>query len=129
METNTEKPSASTANPFTELTEDLQDYVRVQSEILRLEVTDKFAASSSYLTLIAGLALITFLFVLFLGLAAGFYLAEVLGSTSKGFLIVTAIILFKLIIVLIFRKQLITNPIRNKIIQKSFNRKKTADEN
>jgi len=123
------KDTSERTNPLSSLSENLQEYVHVQSEILKLEVTDKLAASTSYLALAAGLGLLAFLTILFIGLSAGYYLSELLGSTAKGFSIVAGVLLLKLIIVIIFRKKLITDPIRNKIIQQSFQRNKKQDGN
>jgi hypothetical protein len=123
------KDNGERTNPLSSLSENLQEYVHVQSEILKLEVTDKLAASTSYLALAAGLGLLAFLTILFIGLSAGYYLSELLGSTAKGFSIVAGVLLLKLIIVIIFRKKLITDPIRNKIIQQSFQRNKKQDGN
>ncbi len=116
----TKRNNSEGENPLSNLTENLKEYVGVQTEIVRLEVTDKLAASGSYIALAAVLGLVGFLTVLFVGLTAGYYLSELLGSSAKGFAVVGGALFLKFLILYVFRKKLILEPIRNMIIEKSF---------
>jgi len=109
------------ANPLADLSKDLQQYVRVQSDILRLEVGNKLAIGSSVLALVILVALLAFVFVIFLTLSAGIWLSELMGSYVQGFGIVTVVLFLILVLILIFRKQLITRPIQNAIISVAVN--------
>ena len=109
------------ANPLADLSKDLQQYVRVQSDILRLEVGNKLAIGSSVLALVILVALLAFVFVIFLTLSAGIWLSELMGSYVQGFGIVTVVLFLLLVLLLIFRKQLITRPIQNAIISVAVN--------
>ncbi len=115
-------------NPLSELSADLQQYVRVQSDILRLELTSKVAVGSSVLALVILVALIAFVLVIFMALSLGLWLSDVTGSYVQGFGIVTAIIFVKLLLILVFRKKLITRPIQNAIIKNALNTE-SDDEN
>lgn len=123
-----EQEEKTGSNPLSELSSNLQDYVRVQSDILRLELTSKLAVGSSVLALVILVALIAFVFVIFITLSLGLWLSELTGSYVQGFGIVTGIIFLKLIVVLVFRKKLITRPIQNAIIRNALNNA-SNDEN
>lgn len=116
-----EQEEKSSTNPLVDLSKDLQQYVRVQSNILRLELSGKLAVGSSVLALFILVALIAFVFVIFLTLSVGMWLSEIMGSYVQGFGIVAGLLFLKLILILIFRKQLITRPIQNAIIRASVN--------
>ena len=116
-----EQEEKSDTNPLADLSKDLQQYVRVQSDILRLEISNKLAVGSSVLALVILVALLAFVFVIFLTLSAGIWLSELMGSYVQGFGIVTVALFLKLVLILIFRKQLITRPIQNAIVRAAVN--------
>jgi energy-coupling factor transporter transmembrane protein EcfT len=115
-------------NPLGALSRDLQEYVQVQTEILRLDLTQKFAGGIASLTLVILLGFIASMLLLLLAVSAGLYFSELFGSYTKGFFLVTGIIFLKLLILFIFRKSLITRPIKNKIIRESFHSNDDSDE-
>lgn len=108
-------------NPITGLSSDIQSYVKVQTEIVRLEITNKLAIGSSVLALFFLIALILFVLVLFIGLSAGLWLSDLFGSYVKGFGLITAILLLKLLVLIVFRRKLLLHPIQNAIINSSLN--------
>lgn len=126
---NMEAENKKEQNPLGALSKDLQEYVQVQTDILRLEVTGKLASGSANMTLLFVIALILFVLAIFLGLSLAVVLSNWLGSYVKGFLIVTGILFLKLLFIIIFRKGLILNPIRNMIIRQSLQSQTPEDEN
>ena len=91
-----EQEENSNTNPLADLSTDLQQYVRVQSDILRLELSGKLAVGSSVLALVIVVAFIAFVFVIFLTLSVGLWLSDLMGSYVQGFGIVAGIIFLEL---------------------------------
>lgn len=96
---------------FHELKEDISTYVRLKYKLLRLNATERIAKLIAILSHGVILVLLVFFTVLFLFLALGFFLGEVLGSTALGFLIVGGIYLLLTVIAVAGR-----NRIQEKII-------------
>lgn len=104
-------------NKAEELTEKVKEYVNIQVELIKLKATDKLSLFSADMALGIILALLAFLVIIFISFAAGFYLASVTGSNFAGFIIVGGIYLAAAIIITIYRKKLIIDPVRNRIIK------------
>jgi len=107
-----------------EVTEKVREYIVTTSELIELKAVDKLAIISS--EIISGLVigLVTVLFVLFISLAAGFYLSTVLGDRFSGFFIVAGFYLIVGIISIVMRKQLLSRPTANRIVRKIFEENK-----
>lgn len=106
------------------LGDSVKQYLMLNYEIIKLEVTRKTSeiGSAIFSSLMLGIAL--FLFVFTLSMGVGFYLSALLGDTFSGFGIIAGFYLLICIILLIGRKKLIEKPLRNKIIRKLLNNKK-----
>ncbi len=107
-----------------EVTNNVKKYINTNYELIKLETLDKTSLVAS--SLISGLivSIVTILFVFFLSISAGFYLAYRLNDFSLGFMIVAGFYFIIVMLLLLTRKRLIENPIRNKIIRKVFSTKK-----
>lgn len=107
-------------NKLEELIEDVKEYINTRHEIIELKASHKLAVMGS--EVISGLVigLVAFLFVFFLSMAAGFYLNTIVGDSFSGFFIVTGFYLLIGILMVMFRKKLVSKPIKNMIIKEIF---------
>lgn len=98
-------------------------YVSQEVESVKLEVAEKVSIASS--TFITGLVLTSLgSFVLIFGaIAAALFLGQLLESAVLGFFLVSAFFLVVLLLIFIFRKQLITDRVVTAVIHLIFNKK------
>jgi hypothetical protein len=111
LESNTNK------SVFTELKDDLVEYVEIKSELTKLstfEIISK-AAASLFSAMAIGTFIFFFLFFLFLSL--GFYFGEKLDSLYQGFGIIAFFYVLLLLIYIVVRKKYVERPLMNKIIE------------
>ncbi|MBP8967362.1 MAG: hypothetical protein KBG33_08225 [Paludibacteraceae bacterium] len=103
---------------ITEVRESLKQYLITNFEIIKLQATERASVIGSVLAskLVVGLTVFLFVFTLSIGL--GFYLSALLGDTYSGFAIIAGFYFLLVIVLLIGRKKLIENPLRDKIIKK-----------
>ena len=94
---------------FAELKEDISTYVELRLELLKL---NKTMAVFSYGIV---LVLLAFFAILFLFLALGFFLGELLGSMALGFVLVVGMYLLLFGITMFFKRK-ITSKVMNEII-------------
>ncbi len=104
-----------------ELTESLKHFITINYEVTKLEAVERSSSigSSAISGLVVGFVMIFFLF--FISLGIGFYLSEQLGNSYAGFAITAGFYFLIGLILLLTRKSLIENPLRNKIIKKALN--------
>lgn len=105
-----------------ELTEGLKRYVNTNLKLIKLEVAERSSVIGSGLAskLLVGLAGILFIF--FISLWAGFYISVELNDSYSGFIIVAGFYFLLTIILLIGRKKILEEPMRDKIIRKLFSK-------
>jgi hypothetical protein len=104
---------------FDELKEDASAWIRARLELIRLELTERFALVLASL-ISGGLFLVlVFFFLFFLLLATGFWLGEVWRSVPLGMMAVAGIVLLMLVAFALARKSLIQGPLTDAIIRKS----------
>lgn len=95
----------------------IREYIDTRIEIYRLQFIRAFSRSAGYLLwVIISLVLIS-LFIVFSGIATGFWLSKVMGSYVKGFGLTTLLILIVIIILMLLRRQLFINPIIRTVIR------------
>ena len=100
---------------FQELKKDLTSYVELKLELLKLNTYERTGKVISVLSYGLVLLFLAFFCILFLFLALGFYLGEILNSIGAGFGIVA--VLYVLIILLTIKnKQKISTKIVNEVI-------------
>lgn len=101
-----------------QLTDSLNRYLMLNIEIIKLEATKHVSTISSTVvsSLVVGISVFLFMFSLSIGL--GFYFSALLGDSYSGFAIIAGFYFLLAIIVIIGRKSLIENPLRNKLIRK-----------
>ena len=103
--------------PIEDLNENLKAYLSTRYDLAVLKTTDKVSAIGSMTSLAVILGVFITLFVLFLSVSLGFFLSEWFGSYALGFLVLSGGYFLLFLVVLIFRKSLIIEPVRNRIIR------------
>lgn len=99
---------------------DLQDYFQVQFDLIRLHTAENISRIFSKAANAAIMGYLMSFILLFLSVAAGFYLSSRFNSDVTGFLFIGAFYFLVLIIFLIFRKQIVDRPIIKAIIKLLF---------
>ena len=99
---------------------DIQKYIEVRFDLLRLHTAESISRILSSVVSIVIYAFLSSLILLFLSVAAGYYLASLLNSNELGFLCVAGFYAVVLIIFAIFRKQIIERPIIKGIVKLFF---------
>ncbi|MEZ5042097.1 MAG: hypothetical protein R2828_19525 [Saprospiraceae bacterium] len=95
----------------------LKTYFEQQLIYYRLKLVEYSAKMLSFLITSLVIFLMTLLVVGFGGITLGFYLAQLLDSYVLGFLVVTLLFCGLLLLILLFRQRIITNPIVTLLIQ------------
>lgn len=98
------------------LLEQAKRYSHLQLELLKLRSIETLAGSASRLITKAVFFAMLLLCFFFLGTASAFYFSHLLGSNALGFLATGCILLVVLLVFFIFRRKLLIEPLRNKII-------------
>jgi hypothetical protein len=93
-----------------------EQYGKTTLELLKLKTLDKTADVASNLVSWLIIAVFVVLFFLILNIGVALWLGEILGKTYYGFFAVSGFYALLAIIFLIFRKQLIKNPLNESII-------------
>ena len=100
------------------LFERTKDYTKTSIELLKLNAIDKTADIAASLTFRLAFGLIIAMFSIFFNIAISLYIGKIIGEYYYGFLIVSGFYMVIGILLVIFRKNLIVNPITNLIIKK-----------
>jgi len=101
-----------------EIIDNLNQYLMLNIEILKLEATNHVSKTGSLLIGLCIVSISTFLFVFSLTLGLGFYISFLLKDSFSGFLIVAAFYVLLTILLFLVRKKMIEKPLQNKIIEK-----------
>ncbi|MDA3930482.1 MAG: phage holin family protein [Prolixibacteraceae bacterium] len=109
-----------------ELIENLKQYTVTTIEIFKLEATERSSAIVSKLISKVVIGLIVLLFAFFLSMGICFYLSQLFGNNYLGFGMVAGFYLLVGIILIIGRKKLLINPMRERMIQDLLQSKKTS---
>ncbi|MDD3194835.1 MAG: phage holin family protein [Paludibacter sp.] len=101
-----------------ELSDNMKQYLLLNVELVKLEAVKQLSAVGSTLlsSLLVGISVFLFVFTLSIGL--GFYLSALFGDTYSGFAIIAAFYLLLSLTLLIGKKKLLGNRMRNTIIRK-----------
>jgi len=116
-EENTDKKPLG---PVEELSDNLKEYLATRYELTVLKTSQKVSVVTSVAAFGAIVGLLAMLFLLFILIAAGFYLSELFGSYGHGFAALSGVFLVLALIVYLGRKRLIMNPVRNLLIKAMF---------
>lgn len=103
---------------FGVLLEKVENYAKTTIDLIKLKAVDKLSVVVSNVVYGVILALLVFFFLLILNLALAFWVGSLLGETYLGFFAIAGFYVLLIIIILIFKKQLIKVPLSNVIISK-----------
>ncbi|HOZ88588.1 MAG TPA: hypothetical protein PL029_12565 [Bacteroidia bacterium] len=99
-----------------EVVSQLKAYANIQTELLKLRTIEKAAVSGAFVSARFFIFFSCFISLIFLGIAASFYLAQVLGSMVSGFTLVGAFYLLLTLVLLLLKNKILETPVKNKII-------------
>jgi hypothetical protein len=94
-----------------------KEYIDLQLRIIRLEAADKVSAVAASVLGGAFLLIILFAAVLFVGVAAALLLSKLLESYVAGFSIIAGLFFVKLLILFVWRKFWLFDPIHNFVLR------------
>ena len=100
------------------LTESISNLINIRFELLKLEATERSSDIGSNLVSQLIIGLLGFSMVFFLSLFAGFWFSARMNDSYSGFAIVSGFYFLLLLICILFRKKIIVEPLREKIIEK-----------
>lgn len=95
----------------------ISNYLEARWKLTRLRVSGKLAHALGVFLAIIIASMLGFFVVMFLGLLLAYGISEWSGSFTLGFSVTALIFIILFIIVLIFRKKVIQNPMANMLIR------------
>ena len=107
---------------FEETYDVFTNYVDDRILLLKIQAAEKSGKLMSAFVTIAIVALFTFFILLFVSIMAGYYFAELTGSTFIGFSIVAGIYILLLAVFLVVNKQILSKRIIDLVIKIFFER-------
>ena len=112
---------------FSGLKNDVSTYVETRLELLKLNTYERVAKTMAVFSYGIVLVLLGFFAILFLFLALGFFLGEMLNSVALGFLLVVGMYLLLFFAILWFREK-ISAKVTNEIITAMMSKDEKEDE-
>ena len=112
---------------FSGLKNDISTYVETRLELMKLNTYERVAKTMAVFSYGIVLVLLAFFAILFLFLALGFFLGEILNSVALGFLLVVGMYLLLLGLILVFREK-ISARVTNEIITAMMSKDEKEDE-
>jgi hypothetical protein len=107
-------------NELDELRKDVQDYIEVRFDFIRLHAAENLSRIFSNAATIAVAGYLLFLIIIFLSFSAAYFFGSLLDSTELGFLCVAGFYFILLIVFLALRKRLIEKPVVKSVIRLLF---------
>jgi len=93
-----------------------KEYLETKLEVYKLGLIRISSKTAGYLIWAIISFFLLWLFIIFIGLVAGFWLSKITGSYVYGFGIVAVVILIKMLLLTLLRKPLFINPIIRAVI-------------
>lgn len=112
---------------FSGLKNDISTYMETRLELMKLNTYERVAKTMAVFSYGVVLVLLAFFAILFLFLALGFFLGEMLNSVALGFLIVVGLYLLLFGVILLFRDK-ISAKVTNEIITAMMSKDEKDDE-
>ncbi len=103
------------------LIEEIKDYLDLKYDLVRLDLIEKIVIITSILFTITVILIVVPMIIFFFSIALALFLGDVLGQDFYGFLLVGSIITLFAILLLAFRRKIITNPILKILLRSIFN--------
>ncbi|MEN9291084.1 MAG: hypothetical protein RLZZ357_927 [Bacteroidota bacterium] len=105
---------------LTEMSEQLKQYVKTTTEIVKLEILKRTVMMSSMLLLQLFIGLLLALFLAFSGLALGFYFSDILQNYAFGFGLLAASVGCILLLVVLFAAKLIKQRLQSRLLKQMY---------
>ena len=103
-----------------DLRKDVQEYIEVKLDLIRLHTAENLSRILSKAANTAAIGYLLFLIILFLSLAAGFFIGSRLDSNELGFLCVAGIYFIFLLLFLALRKKIVERPVIRSMVRLLF---------
>ncbi len=100
------------------ITDDLKEYIAINMEITKLNIVAKTATVTASLMTSVVLAALAILAILFVSLGVALYLSGYKTVGFNGFAMIAGFYLILFVIVFLFKKIVLNNPFKDKIIRK-----------
>ncbi len=97
----------------------VSDYVETRLDLLKLTTVRSLSRTLSMLILVTIISFMVLFFLLFLVIAFSWFMSDLLGSATMGFLCGGGVFLLLLVLSVAFRKALFLNPLIRLFIQTS----------
>lgn len=115
---NTDEFMASAGETF----EYARHYIKQQGDYIRLEAAERISKTTSALATAMVLSIFSLLVLIMLSLAAAFWIGKAIGSYAEAFVIVSVAYCVLGALIFIFRRQLVTRPTLNLMLNAFFER-------
>lgn len=103
--------SRKISDNFSEITENIREYVQLKIDILKITLTEKVARLASFIVLMLIFFIVFLLFSLFLSLSFIFWFREHAGPAYVGAIIVAAFYIILGGLIFLLRNSLFINPL------------------
>lgn len=114
---------------FSDLLKSFKEYLELKYKYTKLDITEKLLLIASCMAVFLISFTVLVIVIIFTSISLAFYLSETLQSNYLGFITVGAIHFVLLLIILIFKKALIINPIHKSILKRIYKAQKSAQRN
>jgi hypothetical protein len=112
---------------ITNIKNDIQEYVEVRFDLIRLHVAENLSHIVSNAATVAIIGFFLFFIFFFLSFAAGYYFAHIFNSNELGFLLVAGFYFLMMLVFLVFRKRIVERPIIKAIVKLFFTKIKSDE--
>jgi hypothetical protein len=103
-----------------DLKKDVLEYIEVKLDLIRLHTAENLSRIFSNVATIAVIGYLLFFIILFISLAAGYYIGSLLDSNELGFLCMAGFYTLLLILFLASRKQIVERPVIKAMVRLFF---------
>lgn len=100
-------------NSFQQLYQEVKQYMELQKDYVKLELTEKLTILFSTLILAILIMILGVMILFYLSLSLAYLLEPHVGGLTISYVIIAGIVLLLIVLIYIFRKSLIINPIIN----------------
>jgi len=107
---------------FEALSESLKAYIQTNIELAKLQAIERASVIGSGIVCSVILGVVGLLFIVFFSVWAGLYIGLLLGAYHLGFACVAGFYLIVAILVILSKKKIIGDPIRNIITRIAFSK-------
>ena len=107
----------------TSLLEDVEAYVKTNTELFKLQITDRLSDFITSLVVNLIFLLFGFLFIFLLSFALAIWMGNLLGNPSLGFVVTAGIFALLAFLVYLLRESIIQKPVMQSILSKILKKK------